>query len=510
MKVPTIKICYAIIIATLLGCTKDLATYSEYEAYTYASTDREGGKWKTTLMTSPEQIVIDAPKDVSSTAFKSQLEQTKTASITPQAAEEIAYWTNNPVVRWNEIARELAAKYNLTPAPNADGTYPAPSASNPGVYPYFPFAHPPYAARAFAYLSTAHLDALIATWHYKEKYNQVPLHAIDASISQAYPKTDIPSYPSEGAVVAAVSREILSAMFPLEKEYLLEISDKHKKSLIEAGLHVSDDIMAGDSLGRGIAKAFLARAKTDGMGKAQVSKNVSDSIATAAQNTYGWRWVNMEDPVRPVGVAPLYGKVKPWNIVDITTVRPQAPPAIGSAAYQAAVDELIAIQKNPTKEQQKIANFWSDGLGTYTPPGHWNRIACEHIVNAKMNPLRAARTLAYLNQAIQDAGISCWDTKYHYYYPRPINVIEGFKTSLGTPNFPGYTSGHSTFSAAAAGVLAYIFPSDATKFNTIAKEASESRIYGGIHFRYDCEVGLEVGKKVAVAAIMRAQNDGAK
>jgi hypothetical protein len=58
-----------------------------------------------------------------------------------------------------------------------------------------------------------------------------------------------------------------------------------------------------------------------------------------------------------------------------------------------------------------------------------------------------------MNMAIVDAGISCWDAKYYYHYPRPIQVIPGFKTILGTPNFPAYTSGHSTFSAAAAEVL---------------------------------------------------------
>jgi hypothetical protein len=111
--------------------------------------------------------------------------------------------------------------------------------------------------------------------------------------------------------------------------------------------------------------------------------------------------------------------------------------------------------------------------------------------------------------AMQDAAISCWDTKYHYYYPRPINVIDGFKTNLGTPNFPGYTSGHSTFSAAAAGVIGHLFPNQKQRVDGFAKEASDSRIYGCIHFRFDCTAGLEQGTKVAAYTIAKAKVDGA-
>ena len=110
---------------------------------------------------------------------------------------------------------------------------------------------------------------------------------------------------------------------------------------------------------------------------------------------------------------------------------------------------------------RKIANWWQDGLGTYTPPGHWNRFAKEFMIKYKENPIRSARTFAYMNMAIMDAGISCWDAKYYYHYPRPIETIPGFKTILGTPNFPSYTSGHSTFSAAASEVLSYVYPAEA-------------------------------------------------
>jgi membrane-associated phospholipid phosphatase len=81
---------------------------------------------------------------------------------------------------------------------------------------------------------------------------------------------------------------------------------------------------------------------------------------------------------------------------------------------------------------------------------------------------------------------------------------------LGVPNFPSYTSGHSTFSAAAAAVLAHIFPAEQAKFDAWAKEAAESRIYAGIHYRFDAEAGNTQGKACAEYAINAAKADGAE
>jgi len=167
------------------------------------------------------------------------------------------------------------------------------------------------------------------------------------------------------------------------------------------------------------------------------------------------------------------------------------------------------VAKNLTREQRKIANWWSDGFNTTTPPGHWNKFASDFVVKYKYNPLRSARVFAYMNMAIQDAGIACWDAKYYYHYPRPIEMIEGFKTILGTPNFPAYTSGHSTFSAAAAEVLSYVFPEESNQVWEWAHEAANSRLYGGIHWTFDATVGLEQGKTVAEYAVERARLDGA-
>ncbi len=502
---------FLLAVTSLMACKKDLPTYLAYESYDFASTDEDGGTWSPILMNAGDDVSISAPAATSSATYLAEIEDVKKrqSEMTAEQHEQVNYWTNNSVNRWNEIALELIAKYNLIPGPNEDDSYSLPNPTNPDGPPGFPFAHPPYAVRALAYLSVAQFDGLIAAWHYKYTYNRLAPYMIDQGVESAYPKNDIPSYPSDGAVVASASRAILSIMFPLEVDYLAEVENEHLTCLILSGGNVQSDIDAGKVIGEQVAALALARAATDGMKNAQTNKAVSDSIKAAAFERFGWQWENLELPVRPVGLTPLFGKVKMWNINDVEEVRPIAPPALDSPELAADIEILKNYAENMTDEYRRIANFWQDGLGTYTPPGHWNTIAKELIVSNKMNPLRTARTYAYLNMAMMDAGISCWDAKYYYHYPRPIQVIEGFETIAGTPNFPSYTSGHSVFSAAGAEVLAYIFPTEASTLRAWAEEAAISRVYGGIHWTFDATIGTQQGINVAGYTIDVAVIDGA-
>lgn len=511
MKRIFIKIACVALVFTSVSCEKDLPTHFKFTSYEFSSLDEDGGDWQPILFSSASEIVIDAPAEVNSVEYQAELASLKSASqnLTGKQSGAVAYWTNNPLIRWNEIALELAAKYNLIPPPNPDGSYTLPTPANPQGPPPFPFAHPPYTSRMLAYLSVAQFDGLITAWHYKYLYNRPATYETDNTIPYAYKKNALPSYPSDGAVIAVVSRDILKAMFPLEHAYLDEMAEEHLNSLIWSGSNTASDIEAGNAIGIAVKTAALARASSDNMSAAQAPKPVSDALKQEAFDRFGWSWENMESPVRPVGLTPLFGQVTMWSVPNVEDVRPGPPPAPGSTEFERDAKELKDLAKNLTEKQRKIANWWSDGLGTYTPPGHWNRRAKEYIIKYEMNPLRTARTFAYMNMAIMDAGISCWDAKYYYHYPRPIQTIKGFKTILGTPNFPSYTSGHSTFSAAAAEVLAYVFPAEADNVRSWAQEAAESRIYGGIHYRFDAEVGIQQGKDVAVYTITRAQNDGA-
>ena len=509
--VPYIKITFvALLIIAFNACDKTIDS-TGLDAYTPLSIDDNGGTWKPFLVTTGTDITVAAPTATTSSEYQAELAALKTAvnGATTDQKATVKYWSIGGTVRWNEIARDIAAQYNIPPNYKADGTYPAPDANNPLAYPRFPFCNPPYAARAFALLSVAQYDALIATWKYKNQYKRAAPYKTDATITPSVPKSDLPSYPSEDAVVAAASREVLKFLFPGEVPLLEAKATEHKNSRLWAGANVQSDIDAGEALGKAVAAKIIAYAKTDNMGKANAQADFPLLRADATKRGLTTQWTSRDIPSRPP-MLPFFGNVKTWNFDSATkiAIRPTAPPAVGSADFTKALDELRSIAKNHSREQFRIAAYWADGPGTYTPPGHWNRTATELIYKNKFSEIRAARTLALVNTAIEDAGVACWDVKYYYLVPRPTEVDPSVTTSTGIPNFPAFTSGHSTFSAAGATVLSYVFPSEATSLNALAKEASESRIYGCIHYRFDCEIGLTHGQKIGNYAVNRGKADG--
>jgi hypothetical protein len=501
-----------VLAAIVSSCTK---TVDEPTAgiNTPSSLDQNAGTWKPYVLTSTSEVAVVAPTAVSSDYYKAELKKLKdvVGAVTPQQKEQVSYWGAGAVFRWNEIGRELSARYNTPPASNKDGKYPVPDAANPLADPKFPFANPPYTARALAYLSVAQYDALTSAWNYKFKYNRKAPSKTDESIKTLLPVTDLPSYPSEDAVVAEASFLVLKAMFPGEVPFLEEKLAQHKNSRLWAGMNVESDILAGAELGKAVGAKVMARAKADGMSTANNQAKTVEMIANAKTIGITEPWLSQEFPKRPP-MLPTYGFVTPWNFdkATVPTLRPTPPPAIGSAEFKKNMDELRDIAKNQTREQAKIASFWSDGVGSYTPPGHWHRRGADLCHKNNFSEVRTARTLALLGTTLQDAGIACWDAKYYFYYPRPNQMDSKVKTSVGLPNFPSYTSGHSTFSGAAAELLAFIFPTEKQKLDAMANEASVSRIYGLIHYRFDCEAGLASGHKVGEYAVQRAKADGAQ
>lgn len=495
------------------SCKKELPVNIPFEAYIYSSVDENGGNWQPVYLTSNSLVFIPAPSDVTSAEYLAELGIVKGYNENLTSAQQAAvdYWGNNSIIRWIEIASELAAKYNLPASPDGNDDYGVADPVFPANYPNFPFAHPPYTSRMFAYLTAAMYDALITSWHYKYLYNRQAPYKVDSSLIPGYPDNNIPSYPSEDAVIASVAQTVLIYMFPLESEYINEKADELRNTRLWAGMNVQSDIDKGDSIGFAIANIFIGRAKNDSMKYALVDEEEYKTIEDNADALWGsqWpHWENLEVPQRPIGITPKFGRVFTWWIPSVESVRPGPPPAVGSPEYEKAVNELKNYSKYLSNERKQIAFFWADGGGTYTPAGHWNWIADQSIVNNKLNPLRTARVLAYLNTAMMDAGISCWDTKYYYMYPRPPQADPGINTLFMLPNFPSYTSGHSTFSGAASAVLSYFFPGEAATFNEWSQQASESRIYARIHFRFDCDTGLVVGNSIGNYAVTAAKADG--
>ena len=511
MKILNKYILIAGTVSLIAACNKDVEERSVPD-FEPSNIEANGGSWKTILLAGPADITIAAPEAVNSAAYQAELAQVvqMQAAISKEDQQVIDKWKNSGIMRWNALARELVAKYNLPPEANADGTYPVPSAANPGAYPNFPFANPPYASRAYAYTSAATYDALVACWKYKFQYNRMSASVNDNKVKALETiQTDLPSYPSEDAVIGQLNYRMLKAFFPLDSVRLLAMATEEKKAKILSGVCTQTDIAAGEIIANAVADKFLARSKADGMGQAVGNPTLWAQLeSNAVANGLASPWKSLETPARPM-MLPFFGNVKLWNFSSTQrdSLRPEPPPALGSAEFKKALEEVKSYDRSGNSPEWKIALYWGDGLSTYTPPGHWNEIACNMIAENKMNELRTARTLSLLNMAMQDAGICCWDTKSFYFFPRPSQMDSKIKT-IGTPNFPSYTSGHSTFSGAAATVLGYIFPQEKAKLDAMALEASNSRIYGGIHYRFDCEVGLRCGKAIGSFAVNRGKNDG--
>jgi hypothetical protein len=510
------KIIYITIVAFLLSsCSKEITeTNLEFTALQPASVEANAGTWRPILLTGPTEFSVAAPIATSAPDYIAQVNEIKSyqANMTGAEKKAVKYWSAGAVLRWNEIMRELVAAHNVPPANNPDGSYPFPSATNPLAYPLFPFANPPYAARAYAYVAAAQYDALVAAWHYKNLYNRAAPYNVDATVNCLIPKSTLPSYPSEDAVVIGVSTELLKLLFPGDQEYIQQKAEEHKRARIISGANVRSDLEAGEALGKAVANKFVTRARGDRAGAAIGTQAIWTQMENDAIARGEIPWISQESPKRP-GMLPLFGRVKTWlfdSLTMVTTIRPAAPPSTSSQQFKDETAEIYNYSKNPTREQIRIAHHWADGVSTYTPPGHWNAIAAEEFVTQNFSEVRWARNMALLNMSLMDAAIACWDAKYVYFNPRPSQMDPRIKTTTGLPNFPAYISGHSTFSAAAATILGHIIKPKAAEYTAMAKEASESRIYGAIHYRSDCEKGLETGNKVGAYAIARARTDGAE
>lgn len=519
MKKNSLFILIAAITAGIIymSCSKSVENRTDnIPALSPAATDIDAGTWKLVVLSRPDTFAVAAPALITTGAYIGDLNEVKSlqANLTDAQRSDIKYWAAGSVLRWNEILREFVAKHNLPPYQNEDGTYPIPSSLNPFNYPQFPFSNPPFAARAYAYVSAAQYDALVACYHYKKLYGRLAPYKNDSTINvntTLISKTDLPSYPSEAAVLAGVTAEMMKMLFPTELDAVNAKALNAQTATLASGACVRSDWIAGEALGRQVAQAFIARGKTDRAGVAVGTQTQWDSLATATTAKGEVAWVSLETPHRNP-MLPFFGNVKPFLFDDATVIalRAPAPPSTSSEQMKQETQEVLDNVNSNNKDHLAIVQFWADGAGTYTPPGHWNAIATEDFIKQNFSEVRWARNLALLNMAEMDAAIVCWNTKYFYFNPRPCQMNPEIKTLTGVPNFPSYISGHSTFSGAAAAILGHIIPSRAADYDAMANEASLSRLYGGIHYRSDCEMGLQTGKNVGAYAITRALTDGAE
>ncbi len=486
----------------MAGCREPIIDEGILPFTTPGEPDANGGTWRPIVLKSAADISVPQPNAITSDDYLRELSDVKNGLITVTPEQNIAvnYWAAGGVIRWNQIARQLVAKYNAPPGYDAaTGQVITSAIANP-------YAGQPYATWVYALLSVVQYDALVVAWRAKYQYNRAPLE--QQGIFTKVPVLDVPSYPSEDAAIAEASCQVLAYFFPNEVAFLKAKAAEHKQSRIWAGANVPSDVKAGEELAIAVTTNVLDHAKTDRFALAlDPTANWQNKRASAP---YDVKWTSLEIPARSP-VLPLAGNVKTWfDSTAVVRALPTAPPATTSTEFQKALAEVRDIANTRTRDQSRIASYWDNGTNTFSLSGLWNFLVEDLIRQNSQNELRAARTYALLNRAMQDATTAAWLTKYTYFTPRPSQLDATIKTATVIPNTPSYVSDQATVSAAAATVLSYLFPDETTDLNAQATEAALSGLYGGTQFRFDTEAGVKLGTTIGQMAVTGAKADGAK
>lgn len=284
---------------------------------------------------------------------------------------------------------------------------------------------------------------------------------------------------SANAAAAGAAYEVLIYLFPGKTAQITAAA------LAEAGLTKGNGpAIGGWNLGRAVGRQVVRHGKNDGS-----SMPFTGTIPTGPGV---WTGTNP--------VLPQAGHWECWVLEGGDEIAPPPPYAYGSAGDLAELDAVYQASLNRTQAQIDAVHKWADR----SPPVIWNNSYVNpRILSYHLDLVESARVSAFANIAMTDAFINCWACKYHFWTARPDQRIPGLVTVIPTPNFPSYTSGHSTVSAAVAEVLADVFPTEASYFADEAAEAALSRLWGGIHFPQDNIVGATIGREVGRKVVER-------
>ena len=457
--------------------TRDVALRAEPNA----------GSWDMWVVASPEEIEVPAPPRRGSDRADSELAEMKRLSIQRDATvrKAVKKWSGAvPTKPWTELAFEYVSKSEK---------------------------NPPLSSRNYALLNVAMYDAIVTTWNWKYHYNLAP----PDGVTRMVPAGSDPSYPSEHAAIAGAASRVLAHLYPSFSALRLdEMADEAALSRVQAGVNTPSDVAAGLELGRQVAERVIAYADADGAGQ-KWDGNRPPGIGRGPQF-----WEPPPGTVSPP-TEPMAAHWKPWVMRSGDQFRPPPPPEFGSPQFVAAAQEIIDIRNNLTPEQKQIAKFYEGAEGTQLPAGIIVDVAAKDVLKAasedvaarRMTIPQAARAFALLNVALADAGIATWDAKYAYWNPRPENAIRdlgldpNWTPLLPTPRFPAYPSGSAGYAGAAEVVLKYLFPEKGAELAKRAEDQAASRLYAGIHWRYD-SVSLDMGRRIGDLAVERARHDG--
>jgi hypothetical protein len=361
------------------------------------------------------------------------------AANTSVAFSAVKFWDAGAAVSWNKLATDLAT---AAPAPGIN------------------------AIRLYTYLSLAQLRA--------------------AEAAEAAPGP----HPPIAAAIGGASVAVLSSFFPSGTAQLEAALDAQQASDPWPGAQHAD-FAAGEAIGRATGARVLTFAQGDLVGLAD------PLLPPFGPPPVGpGHWIYAPPPVIARGNL----GARPFYLTSQDQLRPPPPPAFGSPAFNAALAEVRQISDTRTQEQIDIANYWNLNQSPRSQAAFMG-IARELIISHHRTDTEAARILFLMSSAAFDALIGCFDAKYHYWFIRPPQADAGIHTVFPTPQHPSYPSAHSCFSGALSGVLIAAFPSERDRLVGVAQEASLSRLYAGIHYRFDMMAGLELGRRAAALAL---------
>jgi len=314
------------------------------------------------------------------------------------------------------------------------------------------------------------------------------------------------------------------------------LTSQHDASLAAlASTEKPESIAAGVAWGQSVADAIWAWKLTDGFAPTPPPFFGVQSIAGTPNSVGFWR---PTPPANASGATPQLATITPWVLTRPSQFRLPPPLALNSPEYAADLNEVREMgslsSTSRSSEQTEVALFWA--LNT---PLAWNRLAAQLSAARGLSLTENAHLFAVLNLTFADAITACWDSKYRYIFWRPVTAIRAgaapgdpdadwrplLDSLTGTPAHPEYPSAHSTYSGAAAFILAAAFGENTAfsvtseirpgtrsyaNFSEAIAEIADARVFGGIHLRSSCGRGNSLGRAVADYVsrhVMRARGD---
>jgi PAP2 superfamily len=315
--------------------------------------------------------------------------------------------------------------------------------------------------------------------------NNSRLYALVAGAQYDALRAERPSR-TAGAASAAAAEAVLRTVFPAGRAVLTADLAQERARLRRAGTGAAA-ISAAEGRGRRAARRWVRLAAAE-----LKAKEWAGSVPPGPGR---WR-ADSQPPALAISLS-----LRPWFLTATDQLRPPPPPGYDTPPFRAALDEVRQVTQARTREQTKATWRWARNAATL-----WSEIAGDLILRHHLSEPEAARLEMYLNMTLSDATIACWDAKLTYWLLRPSQADSTIDSSVPLPHFPSYPSAHATLFTAGATVLGHLVPSARAALDSIAREATISRLWAGVHYRFDNEAGAKLGRSVgelAAAAIDR-------